>query len=119
MALDTNTPATLVSSNDVNGTAVYGTGGDKVGEIDHLMIDKQTGKVSYAVMGFGGFLGLGEEHYPVPWQKLTYDTSKGGFVTDISKEQLEGAPERRSDWHRDRDWEQRTHDHYMVPYYWM
>ncbi len=119
MALDNHSANPLVSSAEVNGTNVYGTDGEKVGSIDHLMIDKQSGKVSYAVMGFGGFLGMGEDHHPIPWAKLSYDTAKDGYVTDISQEQLKGAPERTGDWHRDRTWEQRTHDHYAVPYYWM
>ncbi len=119
MSIDTHAPNPLVSSADVNGTSVYGVGGEKVGEIDHLMIDKQSGKVSYAVMGFGGFLGMGAEHHPIPWGKLTYDTSKNGYVTDISEQQLTGAPARTDEWHRDRDWEKRTHDYYAVPYYWI
>ncbi len=109
----------LVSSSDVNGTEVYGPGGSHIGSIDHLMIDKQSGNVAYAVMGFGGFLGMGEEHQPVPWSKLQFDTGKNGFVTDITEEQVKGAPERRDDWYADRDWEQRTHEHYRAQNYWL
>ncbi len=109
----------LVSSSDVDGTDVYGTGGDKVGHIDHLMIDKQSGKVAYAVMQFGGFMGMGGDNHPVPWGKLTYDTSKDGFVTDITKEQLEGAPSRNDDWDRDRAWEEKAHTYYGTPGYWI
>ncbi|WP_341862253.1 PRC-barrel domain-containing protein [Gymnodinialimonas sp. 57CJ19] len=119
MALDSYETNPLVSSADVNGTTVYGLGGEKVGEIDHLMIDKKSGKVSYAVMGFGGFLGMGEEHHPIPWNKLTYDTSKNGYVTSITEQQLTGAPERPNDWYRNRDWETRTHDYFAAPYYWI
>ena len=111
--------STMISSDKVNGTAVYSRTGEHIGTIDHLTIDKATGKVAYAVMGFGGFLGMGEDHHPIPWAKLSYDTSRGGYVTDITSEQLEGAPERRDDWHRDRDWEARTHDYYGVPNYWV
>src|SRR5690606_10557522 len=60
----------FISSNDVQGTNVYGPGEDKVGTIDHLMIDKVSGRVHYAVMSFGGFLGLGHSHYPIPWPAL-------------------------------------------------
>jgi hypothetical protein len=63
----------LISSEDVEGTEVYGTGAEKIGEIDHLMIEKISGRVVYAVMNFGSFLGLGHSHYPVPWAALTYD----------------------------------------------
>ena len=110
--------SSLISSTDVTGTAVYSPNGDHVGTIDHLMIDKQTGKIGYAVMGFGGFLGLGEEHYPVPWGKLSYDTRLGGYVTDITAKQLEGVPARDEGWHNDREWEKRTYSHFGMPYYW-
>lgn len=111
--------SSMVSSGEVNGTSVYGADGNEIGHIDHLMIDKNSGNVAYAVMGFGGFLGLGEDHYPVPWKALRFDTQRGGFVTDITEDQLKGAPERDDGWHRDRAWEQRTCDHYGVPYYWL
>lgn len=105
----------LISSEDVHETAVYGSGQDKVGEIDHLMIDKTSGRVIYAVMSFGGFLGLGHSHYPIPWAALTYDTSLSGFRTGITERQLRDAPEFSDDSWQDRDWSQRTHQHYGVP----
>ena len=111
--------SSLVSSSDVNGTTVYSRDGTHIGSIDHLMIDKQSGKVAYAVMGFGGFLGLGEDHHPVPWGKLEYDTTKERLVTDITEEQVKGAPTRSDGWVTDREWERRTHEHYMVPNYWI
>lgn len=117
--MDNATHGDLVSSSDVTGTEVYGRDGSNVGSIDHLMIDKQSGKVAYAVMGFGGFLGMGEDYQPVPWSKLQYDTSKNGFVTDITEQDVKGAPERNDNWYTDRDWEQRTHDHYGARNYWL
>lgn len=111
--------STLISSQSVNGTAVYSPAGDHLGHIDELMIDKQTGKVAYALMAFGGFLGLGEDHFPLPWAKLRYDTARDGYVTDVTKEQLEGAPERHEDWHRDREWERGYYNYYGVPPYWI
>ena len=113
------TGASLVSSSDVNGTRVYTRDGTHIGTIDHLMIDKASGRVAWAVMGFGGFLGLGEDHYPVPWNKLVYDTHLEGFVTDITEEQVKGAPDRSENWRTDRDWERRAHEHYGAPLYWM
>ena len=109
----------MVSSSDVNGTEVFSPSGENIGTIDHLMIDKQSGRVAYAVMGFGGFLGMGEEHHPVPWSKLSYDPSRGGFSTDITREQLEGAPNRPNEWAADRKWEEETHLHYGAPFYWL
>ncbi len=116
---DKVSPASLVSSEDVNGTTVFGRDGTKIGHIDHLMIDKKSGKVAYAVMGFGGILGLGEEHYPVPWSTLNYDPERDGFMTDIDAETIQGAPERTEGWHSDRAWQERTLDYYGVPYYWL
>jgi sporulation protein YlmC with PRC-barrel domain len=104
-----------VSSEDVNGTEVYGTDGKNIGEIDHLIIDKVTGRVAYAVMSFGGFLGLGHSHYPIPWSALRYDTSLGGFRTDITEQQLKDAPEFSDDAWQDRDWETRTPDITVLP----
>ena len=116
---DTTAPASLVSSDNVNGTAVFGADGTEIGHIDHLMIDKVSGNVAYAVMGFGGLLGLGEDHHPIPWKKLRYDTSRGGFVTDITREQIEGAPERPSNWESDREYRELSYRHYGVPPYWV
>ena len=82
----------LISSEDVEGTNVYGPDNTKVGDIDHLMIDKVSGRVTYAVMSFGGFLGLGHSHYPIPWAALKYDTGLGGYRTGITEQQLKDAP---------------------------
>ncbi len=108
-----------ISSDRVNGTEVFGAGGEKIGHIDHLVIDKVSGKISYAVMGFGGLFGMGEDHYPIPWAKLHYDTSLHGYRTDITEEQLRGAPERTDRWYDDRRWEEATYAHFGAPYYWI
>lgn len=117
--MDHTTQGSLVSSDDVNGTDVYGRDGASIGTVDHLMIDKQSGKVAYAVIGFGGFLGLGEDHHPVPWGKLRYDTAKNGFMTDLTEQDVKGAPARSDGWYADRDWERRAHEHYGVRQYWL
>ena len=82
----------LISSEDVEGTEVYGAGEEVVGEIDHLLIEKVSGRVAYAVMSFGGFLGLAHSHYPIPWSALKYDTALGGYRTGITEAQLKDAP---------------------------
>ena len=82
----------LISSEKVEGTAVYNRNGDRLGTTDHLMIDKFTGQVEYAVMSCGGFLGIGESYNPVPWDALTYDVNLGGYVMDADRSRLEGAP---------------------------
>src|SRR3954447_17918730 len=111
----------LIESDRVEGTTVYDPGGTEIGSIKRLMIDKVSGKVAYAVMSFGGFLGMGQEEHTVPWSTLTYDTSLGGFRTDITEEQLRGAPtfyrERDYDW-SDRRRETELHDYWRRPYYW-
>lgn len=117
---DEDRPAhSLVSSADVVGTGVYGPDGAHIGHIDHVMIDKLSGRIAYAVLGFGGVLGFGEGHHPVPWAALRYDVAQGGYVTDVTPEQLERAPGREGDGFGSRDWEIRTHDNYGIPYYWI
>jgi len=83
---------TLISAGKVKGTSVYNSAGDDLGSIHDLMIDKRTGRVAYAVMSFGGFLGIGEKYHPLPWNVLTYDADKGGYNIDLSADQLRGAP---------------------------
>jgi PRC-barrel domain len=83
------------------------------------MIEKLSGQLAYAVMSFGGFLGIGTEEHAIPWNKLTYDTNLGGYRTDITEQQLRGAPGFSRD--RNWDWSDRTrerHDYYRTPYYW-
>jgi hypothetical protein len=92
MALEANETGNLIGSDKVEGTAVYGADSNKIGSIERVMIDKKSGKVSYAVLSFGGFLGIGDDHYPLPWQSLKYDTALGGYVTGVTEAQLQGAP---------------------------
>ena len=82
----------LISSDRVEGTAVYNDAGDHLGTIRDLMINKVSGRAEYAVMTFGGFLGVGTDQYPIPWDKLDYSVDRGGYVIDVSKEQLNAAP---------------------------
>lgn len=109
----------LISSEDVEDTTVYSTGGEEIGSIDHLMIEKMSGKIAYAVMSFGGFLGLGHSHYPVPWGALKYDTELGGYVTGVTESQLRDAPAFSDDSWQDRNWENKVYGHYGVPPYWV
>lgn len=111
----------LISADKVEGTSVYNPSGDKLGAIDNVMIDKQTGKVAYAMMSFGGFLGLGEKYHPLPWSMLKFDTSKGGYLVNLDKRTLEGAPmygqNDTINW-EDEAWGKKVHDYYGVPPYW-
>ena len=108
----------LIASDKVEGTAVYNRAGDRLGSVHTVMIDKFSGQVSYAVMSFGGFLGIGERYHPLPWGALTYDTRLGGYVVDLGREQLEGAPSHGRDeapW-GDPAYGRGVSDYYGVPY---
>ncbi|WIM10042.1 PRC-barrel domain-containing protein [Enhydrobacter sp.] len=86
------TNGSLIGAEMVNGTNVYNMAGEKLGEVDDLMLDKKSGRVIYAVMSFGGFLGMGEKQHPLPWSALTYDEGKQGFVVNLDRQKLEQAP---------------------------
>jgi PRC-barrel domain len=66
--------------------------GEKLGSVYDVMLNKATGQVAYAIMSFGGFLGMGESYHPLPWRALSYDTRQDGYVVDIDRGRLEGAP---------------------------
>jgi sporulation protein YlmC with PRC-barrel domain len=114
--------ASLIASDKVEGTPVYRSNGEKVGRIENVMIDKYSGKVAYAVLSFGGFLGLGEDHYPLPWSLLTYNGRLGGYEVNITDEQLKGAPHfsDEDDW----DWQdyetgRTVYNYYGLVPYWL
>ncbi|MBR0798706.1 PRC-barrel domain-containing protein [Bradyrhizobium jicamae] len=118
MASNDNEIGNLIGSDKVEGTAVYGADDRKIGSIERVMIDKVSGRVSYAVLGFGGILGLGNDHYPLPWPSLKYDTRLGGYVTGVTEDQLREAPK----YGNDRDWNwsdiattRMVDDYYGVP----
>lgn len=118
MAMDEKELGNLIGSDKVEGTAVYGSDERKIGSIERVMIDKKSGRVSYAVLGFGGILGLGNDHYPLPWQSLKYDTKLGGYVTGVTESQLRGVPKYGSE--RDWNWAdigttRAVNDYYGVP----
>lgn len=106
----------VISSDKVEGTAVYSGNGDKLGSIDDLMIDKRSGQVRYAALEFGGFLGIGTDRYPIPWSMLTYDTNLDGYVVPLHEDQLEKAPryaqEERPDYND--DYGRKVYDYYGV-----
>jgi PRC-barrel domain protein len=97
MAYEERESGNLIGSDKVEGTAVYGADSQKIGTIERVMIDKVGGQVSYAVLSFGGFLGIGNDYYPLPWQSLKYDTNLGGYVTGITEDRLRGAPKYSSE----------------------
>ena len=114
-------PHALIASDRVEGTMVRRPGREKIGKIERLMIDKISGNVAYAVLSFGGFLGIGEKHLPIPWSKLKFDRVMQSYEVDISDEELGKAPSYAAD--KDFDWgdrsqEQQVHDFYKARPYW-
>ena len=113
--VDQRETSNLIGSDKVEGTPVYRLNGDNIGKIERVMIDKITGKVAYAVMSFGGFLGIGEDYYPLPWSVLTYNPTLGGYEVEITDQQLKGAPKysRHENW----DWSDRQRTQKLTDYY--
>lgn len=111
----------LIASDKVEGTSVYGADGEKIGSVQRILLEKRGGKVAYAVLSFGGFLGIGDDYYPLPWEKLRYDEQLDGYRIDLTKDQISGAPryEDLNDetWARTQD--RTIYDYYGVPPYWM
>ena len=96
----------LIAASKVDGTKVYNNAGEALGSVYDVMVEKRTGQVSYAVLSFGGFLGLGEKYHPVPWKQLTYSETLGGYVVNLDKSRLEGAPSYGSE--KSPDWSSRS-----------
>ena len=92
MVTEERETGTLIGSDKVAGTSVYGPDDQAIGTMERVMIEKTSGRVSYAVLGFGGFLGIGNDHYPVSWNALKYDTNVEGYRIGITADQLSGAP---------------------------
>jgi len=114
--MTTASTSNVISSERVEGTNVYNQSGDKLGSIDDLMIDKMSGQVRYAVLEFGGFLGMGTDRYPLPWNMLKYDTAMDGYVVPLDKNVLEGAPRYAQEQVPDytTDYSRRVNDYYGV-----
>ena len=112
--------ASLIGSDKVEGTAVYGADQKKIGTLERVMIDKISGKVAYAVVSFGGFLGMGEDYYPVPWVTLKYDTGLGGYLVNLTRDKLEKAPKysESTGWNWTRENDRRVYDYYGAAPYW-
>jgi sporulation protein YlmC with PRC-barrel domain len=118
-AVATDETDRLIASNKVEGTAVYDVNGEKLGHIHNFMVDKRSGQVEYAVLGFGGLFGMGESYHPLPWNALTYDTGKGGYVVNIARDRLQGGPSYRADENPDfsGDYGRRVNDYYAMGAY--
>jgi hypothetical protein len=114
-------PHQLIASDRIEGTAVRRPNGDRIGHIERLMIDKISDKVSYAILSFGGFLGMGANLLPLPWARLTYNRGIEAYQLDIDDDEFRRAPSFRAD--KDFDWGDRSqeaelHRYYGIAPYW-
>ncbi|HVH79619.1 MAG TPA: PRC-barrel domain-containing protein [Stellaceae bacterium] len=114
--------AHLISSDKVEGTPVRNSYGDKIGTIEHVMLDKLSGRIAYAAMSFGGFLGMGSEYRAIPWSALRYNEALDAYELNVTEDQLRNAPLATTDFFEtgtaDRDWEGNIHRHYQATPYW-
>lgn len=89
-------PHRLVATSRIEGATVYNTEGKPLGTISAMIADNQTGRIEYAVLALGGFLGMGESQHPLPWDRLAHDTRRGGYILDLDKGLLRGGPSYRA-----------------------
>jgi hypothetical protein len=108
----------LIGSDRIEGTRVFNSKGERIGRIERLMIDRLTGQVAYAVMRFGGFLGMGEERFPVPWPLLSYNPDLGGYEAALPDDLLKAAPELNPVMDEDRAEVDQLYRYYNTPPYW-
>ena len=111
----------IMAADTLVGNLVLGPSGDKLGKIDHIMLDVPRGQIAYAVLSFGGFLGVGTKLFAVPWSALTLDTVRKSFVLGIDKKRLEAAPGfDQNHWPSmaDPQWATSIHEYYGTPPYW-
>lgn len=120
MTSDVTSGNPLISASKVQGTAVFDTEGERLGHVEDVMLHKVSGQVAFAILSFGGFLGLGERFNPLPWSVLTYDPDRGGYVVPLAKERLQGAPHFNRDelGNEDNGWGARVNDYYQVTPSW-
>jgi hypothetical protein len=122
------TSGSLIAAEKVKGTNVYNLAGENLGTVDDIMIDKVSGQAIYAVMSFGGFLGMGKKHNPLPWGTLKYavfpatrsDDEKSGYVINMDKKQLQDSPnyDIGSDFKWTPEYGRKVDSYYKAPSYW-
>lgn len=115
------TSSRIVSAGTVEGDAVKNLEGDDLGTVEHIMLDIPSGRIAYAVLKFGGFLGMGEKLFAIPWNALIIDTDRKCFILDVDKDKLKEAPGFNKDsWPTmaDKQWASEIHNFYESPGYW-
>jgi sporulation protein YlmC with PRC-barrel domain len=111
----------VLSASTITGDAVRNPEGEDLGKIEDIMLDMSTGKISYAVLSFGGVLGMGDKLFAIPWSALELDADNKCFVLDIEKEKLEKAPGfDKNNWPSmaDNQWATHIHSYYGSRPYW-
>jgi hypothetical protein len=111
-------PSNVIAAKKVQGTPVTNPQGENLGEIEDVVIDKLDGNVRYAVLSFGGFLGMGDKLFALPWEVLEYNEGQGAYVINVDKETLQNAPGfDENDWPdmTDQSWSERVRRHYNLP----
>jgi len=110
----------LIPADKINGTAVYNMAGEHLGSIEDIVVDKVSGRVIYAIMSFGGLLGIGEKQYPLPWSVLNYDPIKSGYMVNLDKNDLIEAPgfHRSADFQWTSEYGRQIDNHYHAPSFW-
>ncbi len=111
-----------IRASRVQGTSVYNQAGEKIGHVEDVVLDKLSNNIMFAVVGFGGFLGIGEKYHAVPWSSLDYEEERGGYVVPFSREQLEAAPSHDiADLTGETSLAARNaaYDYYRIPPYWV
>ena len=111
----------VMNAASLTGDDVVNAAGENLGKIEAIMLDVTSGRIAYAVLSFGGFLGMGGKLFAIPWSALVLDARHKRFVFDVSKERLEAAPGFDKDhWPSmaDRAWATSVHDYYEVAPYW-
>jgi sporulation protein YlmC with PRC-barrel domain len=110
-----------IRAKTVIGTNVNDPSGKKIGTVEDIILDKQSNNIMFAVVGFGGFLGMAEKYHPIPWEQLDFDPDEGSYIVDYTKEQLQAAPAGSID-ELTRDdglaYRDRAFDYYRTPRYW-
>ena len=111
-----------IRATKVIGTNVYNPSGDKIGKVEDVVLDKSSNNIMFAVVGFGGFLGMNEKFHPLPWSTLDYEKGRDGYVVSMTKEQLEAAPSDGIDELTRGDGNtalrDEVYDYYKAPRYW-
>lgn len=111
----------VLSATTINGDSVVNPQGEDLGKIEDVVLDVDSGRVAYAVLSFGGFLGMGDKLFALPWSSLRLDPENHRFILDETKERLENAPGfDKSNWPNmgDRTWGRSIYKHYGREPYW-